>query len=518
MRTYKVERIQSATLTQDRYEIPADFDPDAWLANSWGIWSSDSTPPVRVRLRFESSVAHRVREAVWHRSQELTELPKGRLELVVTVAGIVEIQPWIMSWGGAVEVLEPEALRNGRCELGAPGCGALCGLRSRPSSSPTTPPHARTRDERGARLGAPPDARRVARASAPGWRSSAMSAGTARSGTRDSSSALHLIAIGAIGGLALACPARRLAAAYPDRPARRRARARLRDRDRVGDEPRHEPASDRRHRRVRRDAVRGTDLHPVSAVMGRRRHRGAGARPVGSDPRQPAGPPHRMGARRSSGHSADPAAGRGHAVRLGGRAAVRDLARMGACGPHRVAPLAAHRAGRSGPGRCAAHRALRVALGVAGDGRHDPRGRHPLGLAAEASPAAVRQPGRTDDRPRGPGAGRARCGNRPRRAAPDRGHLADLPRQPLARHAERRGAPIRCSASARATCRTRDRPRRRTSPSPSASRTRTTCRSACSAMPGSSAWPRPSCSSLPSPGSPGRGGRGRRPGGWRPTC
>ena len=70
------------------------------------------TPPIRVRLRFEPSVAHRVREAVWHRSQELTELPKGRLELAVTVNGIVEIQPWIMSWGGAVEVLEPEALRK----------------------------------------------------------------------------------------------------------------------------------------------------------------------------------------------------------------------------------------------------------------------------------------------------------------------------------------------------------------------------------------------------------------------
>ena len=56
--------------------------------------------------------AHRVREAVWHRSQELTELPKGRLELAVTVNGIVEIQPWIMSWGGAVEVLEPEELRK----------------------------------------------------------------------------------------------------------------------------------------------------------------------------------------------------------------------------------------------------------------------------------------------------------------------------------------------------------------------------------------------------------------------
>ena len=112
MRTYKVERIQSATLTLDRYEIPAEFDPDQWLANSWGIWSSDTTPTARVRLRFAKSVAHRVREAVWHRSQELTDLDDGGVEMAVTVAGTVEIRPWILSWGDAVEVLEPDELRE----------------------------------------------------------------------------------------------------------------------------------------------------------------------------------------------------------------------------------------------------------------------------------------------------------------------------------------------------------------------------------------------------------------------
>jgi predicted DNA-binding transcriptional regulator YafY len=111
MRTYKIERIRTATLMADRYEIPDDFDPDRWLAHSWGIWSSDSTPTEKVRLRFAASVARRVREAVWHRSQRLTELPDGGLELTVTVAGIVEIRPWILSWGDGVEVLEPESLR-----------------------------------------------------------------------------------------------------------------------------------------------------------------------------------------------------------------------------------------------------------------------------------------------------------------------------------------------------------------------------------------------------------------------
>jgi proteasome accessory factor B len=112
MRTYKVERIRSATLTTDRYEIPEDFDPDAWLANSWRIWSSEGTPTEDIRIRFDASVAHRVREAVWHRSQRLVEVGEGGVELSVTVAGIVEIQPWILSWGGAAEVLEPAELRD----------------------------------------------------------------------------------------------------------------------------------------------------------------------------------------------------------------------------------------------------------------------------------------------------------------------------------------------------------------------------------------------------------------------
>ena len=34
------------------------------------------------------------------------------LELAVSVAGIVEIRPWILSWGDGVEVLEPPELRE----------------------------------------------------------------------------------------------------------------------------------------------------------------------------------------------------------------------------------------------------------------------------------------------------------------------------------------------------------------------------------------------------------------------
>jgi proteasome accessory factor B len=112
MRTYKVERIRQAILTLDTYEIPDDFDPAKYLAYSWGIWSSDQAPPVEVRLRFDPVVADRVRESVWHRTQQLADLPDGGVEMVVQVAGIIEIRPWILSWGNQVEVMAPEELRE----------------------------------------------------------------------------------------------------------------------------------------------------------------------------------------------------------------------------------------------------------------------------------------------------------------------------------------------------------------------------------------------------------------------
>lgn len=112
MRTYKVERIRQAILTMDRYQIPDNFDPAQFLAHSWGIWSSDTTPPVTVRLRFDKGVSRRVHETVWHRSQVLADLPDGGVELTVRVAGIIEIRPWILSWGDQVEVLEPAELRE----------------------------------------------------------------------------------------------------------------------------------------------------------------------------------------------------------------------------------------------------------------------------------------------------------------------------------------------------------------------------------------------------------------------
>lgn len=53
VRTFKVERLRSAEILRDSYEIPDDFDPRAKLANAWGIWYTEAEP-VEVVLKFHA--------------------------------------------------------------------------------------------------------------------------------------------------------------------------------------------------------------------------------------------------------------------------------------------------------------------------------------------------------------------------------------------------------------------------------------------------------------------------------
>jgi hypothetical protein len=66
--------------------------------------------PQRVLLEFTSRVAPYVRERVWHKSQEIDELPDGGVRLGLKVALDWALHGWILSWGPHVHVAAPPAL------------------------------------------------------------------------------------------------------------------------------------------------------------------------------------------------------------------------------------------------------------------------------------------------------------------------------------------------------------------------------------------------------------------------
>jgi len=109
LRTFKIERIVSAELTESTYTIPDNFDPYEQLSAAWSVMQEAE---VEVRLRFSRAVTSRVKENVWHQSQQLYDLPDGECELVMRVSGTREVSTWVLGWGSDVEVLAPQSLRD----------------------------------------------------------------------------------------------------------------------------------------------------------------------------------------------------------------------------------------------------------------------------------------------------------------------------------------------------------------------------------------------------------------------
>lgn len=112
LRTFKIERIRTIELLDERYQIPDDFDPRRELRNAWGIWYTE-TEPVEVVLRFHRRVAKRVQETMWHHAEETSlDDEDGSLIWRTAVDEPQEMLPWIRGWGADVEVVAPLELRE----------------------------------------------------------------------------------------------------------------------------------------------------------------------------------------------------------------------------------------------------------------------------------------------------------------------------------------------------------------------------------------------------------------------
>lgn len=117
LRTFAVDRILEATLTDARFEVPESFDFDALTASAFGVVAD---PAVAVRIRFAPCWALYVEEHSWHPSQRVEHEADGSIVLHMEVGAGDELRGWVLSFGSGAELLEPEALRGElRAELAA---------------------------------------------------------------------------------------------------------------------------------------------------------------------------------------------------------------------------------------------------------------------------------------------------------------------------------------------------------------------------------------------------------------
>lgn len=109
LRTFAVERMQSAKLTNRRFEIPPDFNFDEFQKTAFSvIWGE----PQEVKIRFSSSQAPYIRERTWHPSQQIETCGDGSIILTLKVADLWEVKRWLIGFGAEAEVLLPLELRE----------------------------------------------------------------------------------------------------------------------------------------------------------------------------------------------------------------------------------------------------------------------------------------------------------------------------------------------------------------------------------------------------------------------
>ena len=109
VRIFAVERMRTVELTRGRFEVPASFDAEKYLAGAWGMLRGDL---VTVRVVFARALAPYIRERVWHASQKLRDLPDGRVEMTLTVADTLEVRRWTGLWGPGGGARAAEDLRE----------------------------------------------------------------------------------------------------------------------------------------------------------------------------------------------------------------------------------------------------------------------------------------------------------------------------------------------------------------------------------------------------------------------
>jgi predicted DNA-binding transcriptional regulator YafY len=102
-RNFRLDRIESLTLTQERFQRPAKV---VLLQDR----VRDETPII-VRVLFDHAIARWVRESNFYFVTHTEETPDG-LYVTLTIREEREVIHWLLSWGSAVRVLEPDSLRT----------------------------------------------------------------------------------------------------------------------------------------------------------------------------------------------------------------------------------------------------------------------------------------------------------------------------------------------------------------------------------------------------------------------
>ncbi len=110
-RAFHVLRMVETDVTDNRFEVPVNFNLDAYLGDTV-LGYPTTGPKKKVRLRFTKEGTDAGMETVWHPKEARSMDDQGRLTVAFETSATFMVAREVLAWGGLIEVLEPADLRG----------------------------------------------------------------------------------------------------------------------------------------------------------------------------------------------------------------------------------------------------------------------------------------------------------------------------------------------------------------------------------------------------------------------
>jgi hypothetical protein len=151
IRTWRVDRIDSAEVDAVPFTLPPGLDLGARFASSFGIYDGGAEER-QVKIRFSRALARFVQEKQWHPSQQLSPQRDGGLIVEFRLSSTIEVKSWALSFGRDALVLQPDDLRDELARVAADMHAAYGPTAQAPRPHPTPSPRDGSQKESKKRL------------------------------------------------------------------------------------------------------------------------------------------------------------------------------------------------------------------------------------------------------------------------------------------------------------------------------------------------------------------------------
>ena len=114
--TYSLDRMLAVSLTEETFERPDDFSPEAYFSEYYGILTDD-TPMAHVVIRTYGSTPNYLRTLPLHASQKELQSTDAYTDFSLDIRPTADFINTLLSHSDGLEVLEPADLRLKICEI-----------------------------------------------------------------------------------------------------------------------------------------------------------------------------------------------------------------------------------------------------------------------------------------------------------------------------------------------------------------------------------------------------------------